>query len=185
MVVILKEQWKAIDEFPEYEVSNFGNVRSIDRFFVDSVGRRYYKKGQLIKLTLQGKNAYKQVMVGIRSNHKMHRLIVSRLVAKAFIPNPDNLPQVNHKDEDPTNNHVDNLEWCTAKYNVNYGGHIARQAEHRSRGIDIYDKDMNFLESLPSGVAVSKKYGVSRSMISDCCNNKRFLAKNYHFEFHT
>lgn len=180
------EIWKTIEDFPEYEVSNFGNIRSIDRDFTDSLGRLYHKKGQLIKITYQKdkKSEYKQAMVHIWSNGKDYRLIVSRLVAKTFIPNPNNYPQINHKDENSLNNNVDNLEWCTCEYNIRYRDLIERRAKKKCRAIDVYDKELNFLETMPSGVEASKKYGVSKSSISQSCNGTSYFVKNYHFEFH-
>lgn len=181
----MEEVWKIIDEYPEYEVSTHGNVRSIDRDYVDAWGRHYHKKGRSMKLSYQTRDGYVQVMVSICSNHKMHRLIVARLVAKAFIPNPNNLPQVNHKDENSLNNHVDNLEWCTCKYNAHYNGLVERRSKKKCRPVDVFDMDMNFIETLPSGVEASKKYSISRGVISECCNGHQLYAKQYHFKFHS
>jgi hypothetical protein len=179
-----EEIWKTIDEYDWYEVSNYGRVRSIDRTIVDSWGRVYHKKGQLIKNTIQiGDDNYRQVMVHLRYKGKDYRLIVARLVAKVFIPNPNNYPQVNHKDEDSTNNYVENLEWCTAKYNINYGDYLKRRSKSKSRPIDVYDSNNNYIETLESGVAVSKKYNMSRGYISQSCKDGR-LAKGYYFKKH-
>lgn len=98
------EEWKNVIGYEGlYEVSNLGRVRRVNKGL----------------LKLQNNQGYNQVYLykcGIRKGIRVHRL-----VAQAFIPNPDNLPEVNHKNEDKMNNSVDNLEWCTAKYNVNYG----------------------------------------------------------------
>ena len=100
------EEWKNVIGYEGlYEVSNKGNVRNI-------------RRNTLLKLS---KNNYGYIKVFLYKNGIRTCLSVHRLVAQAFIPNPDNLPQVNHKDEDKTNNSVDNLEWCNQKYNVNYG----------------------------------------------------------------
>lgn len=181
---MVEEIWKTIEEFPEYEVSSLGNIRSKDRDYEDTLGRKYHKKGQLIK-THQYINdtGYIQIMVEIVSNKKMHNLIVSRLVAKAFIDNPYNYPQVNHIDEDSTNNNADNLEWCDCKYNINYKDLVKRRSEKRSRAVKIYDNKNNYIETLPSCTVASKKYNVSLTMISNCCNNKIKSAKGYYFEF--
>ena len=179
----MEEIWRRIDEYPEYEVSNMGRVRSIDRDYVDSCGRKYHKIGQMIKLEIsEGKDGYVQVLVSIWSQKKMHRLLVHRLVAKAFIPNPNNLPQINHKDEDTTNNHVDNLEWCDSKYNVNYGTGTSRRAKSKSKRINVYDKNYNLVDTVESGMIASKKYNISRGNLSDACHNHR-LAKGFYFEF--
>lgn len=180
---IVKEIWKTIEEYPEYEVSNLGNVRSKTRDYIDSLGRKYHKKGRNIKLKKQiDKFGYAQIMVSIRSARKMHRLLVHRLVAKAFIPNPLNYPQVNHIDENSTNNCVENLEWCTAIYNVNYGHGIIKRASHKAKVINIYDDNHNLIETLSSGIEVSKKYNISRGYISIGCNSGK-LIKGYFLEF--
>lgn len=99
--------WKPIVDYEGlYEVSNTGQIRSLFR----------YKKTLKYNVTKRG-----YCTVELFKNKLSKRLLVHRLVAEAFIPNPDNLPQVNHIDENPQNNSVDNLEWCTAKYNMNYG----------------------------------------------------------------
>lgn len=180
------EIWKTILDYPEYEVSNYGNIRSIDRKFVDSWGRTYHKKGQLIKLEIQiTKTGYKQIMVHISSNKKSYRLIVARLVAKAFIPNPNNLPQVNHIDENSLNNRVDNLEWCTCVYNINYGDNIKRRSTTKKRKIDVFDINGNFIETMPSGKETSEKYRVSRGSVSSVCNGYRHSVKGMIFKFHS
>lgn len=100
------EEWRAVPGYEGlYEVSDIGNVRNV-------------RRNKLLRLT-KTNNGYIQVSLfknGIKTGLKVHRL-----VAQAFLPNPDNLPMINHKDENKTNNRVENLEWCTAKYNNNYG----------------------------------------------------------------
>lgn len=177
------EIWKTIKNFDWFEISNYGRVRSKDRIFTDSYNRTYYKKGQLLKLKEQKRENYIQIMVAFMYKGKYYRKIVSRLVAEAFIPNPNNLPQVNHKDEDSTNNYFENLEWCTAKYNINYGNTIKRRAKKKCEPIDIFDKNYNFIETLQSGIEVSKKYKISRGYLSMACKNN-ILAKGYYFKKH-
>lgn len=99
-------QWKIIDGFTDYKISDTGIVYSLKR----NQELKQYEKKQYLGVYLYNDNG------------KKFRL-VHRLVANAFIPNNDNLPQINHKDENSKNNNVNNLEWCTAKYNSNYGTH--------------------------------------------------------------
>ena len=110
-----EEIWRPIEGYEGlYEVSNLGRVRSLDRY--DS--RNQFRKGRIMKQNNDGRD-YMSIQLCL--NGKLKKYFVHRLVAEAFLPNPDNLPQVNHKDEDKSNNRVDNLEWCTAKYNLSYG----------------------------------------------------------------
>ena len=177
------EIWKVIEEYNNYEISSKGRVRSRDRTYTDSLGRVYNKKGQLIKIKVQiGKYNYKQAMVSIVQNGKCYRLLVHRLVAKAFIPNPYNYPQINHKDENPLNNNVNNLEWCTAKYNVNYNNLKQRTSAKRSRKINVYEDKNDIIETVYNMVKTTKKYNVSRGHISKSCH-ELIKAKNYYFEF--
>ena len=124
----MQEIWKDVKGFEGfYQVSNLGRVRSLDRIAV-SENRSTQKIKGAIKKVKVGKNGYYMVMFYKDSKYKC--AYVHRLVAQAFIPNPDNLPQVNHKDEIRTNNCVDNLEWCDSKYNNNYGTKIDRLMGH-------------------------------------------------------
>lgn len=113
------EEWKNVIGYEGlYEVSNTGQVRSLDRYVKYSNGRIHLHKGKVLS---SGKDKYGYLAVCLSCNGKQKIIKIHRLVAEAFIPNPNNLPQVNHKDEVKTNNRVDNLEWCDHKYNVNYG----------------------------------------------------------------
>lgn len=113
-----EEIWRSIDGYEGlYEVSNTGLIRSLDRF----VGNRNRIKGKILSIRIE-KDGY--CSVALSKDGKIKRYKIHRLVAQAFIPNPEGLPQVNHKDENKTNNNVDNLEWCTSKYNINYGSRL-------------------------------------------------------------
>ena len=114
------EEWRDIEGYEGYyQVSNKGRVRSIDRIIEGRWGF-ILAKGIMLnqKTTTYG---YKEV--GLSKNGKVKHFLVHRLVAMAFIPNPNNYLQINHKSEVKTENSVDNLEWCDAKYNSNYGTH--------------------------------------------------------------
>lgn len=114
------EEWRSIPGYEGlYEVSSYGRVRSLDKY--DSMNR--FLRGRILRLFTDGLG---YLRAQLYSNSKRKSFLVHRLVAQAFIPNPDNLPQVNHRDENPSNDNVDNLEWCDGKYNVNYGTRIDR-----------------------------------------------------------
>ena len=109
------EEWRSVIGYEGlYEVSNTGQVRSLDRYVKTCYGSYRLHKGKVLSPSIRP-DGYLVVSL----QYRMFR--VHRLVAEAFLPNPDNLPQVNHKDEVKSNNCVDNLEWCDSKYNNNYG----------------------------------------------------------------
>ena len=110
----MMEEWRAVPGYEGlYEVSSYGRVKSLKRYKSNNGGIPLIKE-RILK-PYNDKKGYLNVRLR-NKNFKVHRL-----VAQAFIPNPNNLPQVNHKNEDKSDNRVDNLEWCTAKYNNTYG----------------------------------------------------------------
>lgn len=167
----LNEIWRPIKGYEGlYEVSNLGRVRSLDRWCSHRRGKQL-KKG---KILLGGKDydGYRLVLLykeGKRKTFKVHRL-----VAEAFIPNPNNLPQVNHKDENKLNNSVDNLEWCDAKYNSNYGTHL----EKISKKVLQYDLEGNFIKEWQS-TRECERNGFSHTGISSCCRGKLKYYKGF------
>ena len=136
----MDEIWKDIADIRGYQISNFGNVRSVDRIVnhPNSPNKQAIKKGQPIKPFIN-KGGYKEVVllkkcfVGAGYN-KVHRTI-HRLVAQAFLENPNKYEEINHKDENKLNNNVNNLEWCSHIYNVRYGTGNKRSHESREQAI--------------------------------------------------
>lgn len=124
----MEEVYKPIKDFENYQVSNLGNVKN--------------SKGHLISQATNDRG-YKHLHLS-KDKHKYNK-DVHRLVAETFIPNPDNLPVVNHLDENPGNNRADNLEWSTHKYNSNYGTCQKRKSETRkSRHYDCSGPNNSF-----------------------------------------
>ena len=170
-----KEIWKDIKGYEGYyQVSNLGKVRSLDRFINGNNCKRL-KKGKILKPFVNNRG-YELVILSLRQKTKHFQ--IHRLVAETFIPNPDNLPCVNHKDENPKNNKIDNLEWCTVKYNINYGTAIKRRVEKRSKPIIQYDKNFNIVAEWKSCTEPPKeKYDYSA--ITKCCKNIYKTHKGY------
>lgn len=123
------EEWREVVGFEDkYMVSSYGRVAAI-AFPIKAGSLHYSRKPHILKQTKE-LNGYCSVGLTDRKNHQK-KIKIHRLVAAAFLLNPDNLPHINHKDEDKTNNHVDNLEWCSVRYNVNYGTGTQRSTRTR------------------------------------------------------
>lgn len=179
------EKWKTVEEFPNYEVSSFGNVRSKDRISTRNGSETRLNVKMLKPRLIKG---YLRVVLysGNRKTHKAFQ--VHRLVAAAFIPNPENKPCVNHKDENRCNNCVDNLEWCTHKYNSNYGTAIERRVKHQNWGsiadkqaiaVEQCDKNGNIIKTWPSMIECERQAGFRNGSISKCCAGYLKTYKGY------
>lgn len=167
----MEEVWKDIEGYEGlYQVSNLGRVRSVDRYVRTSRGNGLKPvKGKIIKqAVLSG-----YVCVRLHKNNKEKTHLVHRLVANAFIPNHNNLPEINHKDENKQNNLISNLEWCDRAYNVHYGTGIKRNKESQSsKPVLCYSLDGNLIEQYNSIREASNATGAGRTNISFCCQNK-------------
>ena len=152
-----------------YQVSNFGRVKSLGN------GKSYNSKERILK---PGKSTNGYLQVNLYKNGEYKQCLVHRLVAEVFIPNTDNLPFVNHKDEDKTNNSVENLEWCTHEYNCNYATRNERIAKTRSKPVLQFTLDGEFIREWPS-VAECERNGFNKGKVSECCNGKRKTYKGY------
>ena len=181
----MEEIWKDIKGYEGvYQVSNLGNVKSVERFVKHSCGGNKVVKEKILKT---GKRAgYYSVLLSKEGVHK--NFCVHRLVAEAFLDNPNNLPCVNHKDENKTNNYVDNLEWCTSEYNQSYGTKGKRVSIKMTNGklskpILQYDLDGNFIKEWISGMEIQRQLGFSRGNISNCCLGRYKQSNGYKWKY--
>jgi hypothetical protein len=165
------ENWKYVIGYEGlYEVSTSGIVRSIDRVIYRN-GRCAFYKGRVLKTYINRGYVYVTLSKkGIESGKKVHRL-----VAEAFIPNPDKFPDVNHKDENKSNNCIENLEWCTKEYNRKYGTASFRsRLKHRAKGraIKRYDLDGNLIKIYDCTSDLNLD-GFDRRAVYLCCKGKK------------
>lgn len=178
------EIWKPILGFEHtHEVSNLGRVRSIPHFDATN----HYVKGKILSQELVW-TGYKRVQLRAGSNTK--KFYVHRLVATTFLQNPNNLPYVNHKDEDKANNIASNLEWCNQSYNLKYGNRVRKVLDKcKLKGASNAEKavvqelDGVVLSIFPSIHEASRQTGICTKLISRVCNNQRTQTYGYKFKF--
>lgn len=176
------EIWKNIDGYEGlYQVSNCGRVRSFDRWVIGKSNSKRLMKGRIMKLIKDSKG---YLHVQLCKNGKINCYLVHRLVAQAFLDNPNNLPIINHRDECKTNNVVENLEWCTASYNMNYNDGQKRRGVKKINGklakkVNQYSLEGQFIKEWESAHEVQRQLGYSRGNISTCCLDKRKTAYGY------
>ena len=202
----MKEEWKTIEGYENYQVSNLGNVKSLD-----------YNRTGKEKILKPAKNKNGYSMIQLFQNGKGKGFLLHRLVAQAFLPNPNNYPQVNHKDEDKTNNLFSNLEWCTPSYNNNYGTKnerhskalkgrkhsqewneniakskkgkkqsketIEKRTKVRSIAVVQLDLQRNFISVHQSSKQIERDFGFAHNNIIKCCKGKRKTAYKFKWKY--
>ncbi len=165
----MRETWRAVVGYEGlYEVSNQGRIRRV----------------KIIEPTKK-KHGYMQVSLVDRSG-KRKSLRLHRIVAEAFIPNPENKPQVNHKDENPENNRAGNLEWATAEENTNYGSRTARAAAKNGSKtpiVQIEPETLAVVAEYPGQSAAARETGIAASCINACLRGKQRHAGGYLWEY--
>lgn len=171
----MNELWKDVKGYEGlYQVSNLGNVRSLVR----------QTKGKLLAQSKRRGYLY----VGLYKkddceNRTIKQVLVHRLVAEAFVSNPNSYNEVNHIDECKTNNRADNLEWCSHKYNINYGMGAIRRKQHSgepfAKAVIQKDLEGNVLKRWRSLGEIERKTGMAKSGICRCCNRQNATAYGY------
>ena len=184
------EIWKPVKDYEEYyEVSNLGRVRSLDRYVNCANGQRLHK-GKILQLEVD-RLGYR--LAHVSKDGKDDRLLVHRMVAEAFIDNPEDYPCVNHKDETPWNNKISNLEWCTYAYNNQYNELNQKRFKTRSNnivngitkiGTSILMKDLNGnIVKEYTNMERVKDAGLSEYYVRLCCDGKKesYLAHKWEY----
>jgi len=150
---VMQEIWKPIPDYEGYEASTQGRIRNS-------------RTGRILKPGLR--SGYLHVDLQRKSKY------VHILVAQTFIPNPDNLPQVNHRNENKEDDRVENLEWCDAKYNANYGTRNERLKKSnynlgKSKEVYQYSTTGDFIRTWESTRTVEEYMNICHTSISKCC----------------
>lgn len=173
-------KWKSIRDYEGYyEVSDAGYVRSLDRIIPDKTTHTKRLKGKMMKLTPSvGRDGDGYLVVNLRKNHTSSVRLVHRLVAEAFLPNPNDLDTVNHKDGNKRNNDVSNLEWATYSDN-NIHALCTGLRSPRGNVIAQFDLEGNLVNVYMSARQASRDTGISYGMISHCLNNRANYAGGY------
>ena len=172
----MEEIWKDIKDYEGlYQVSNLGNIKSLLRKRVD---RNQILQEKILTKYIKN-NGYE--VVTLFKNNKEKKCLIHRLVAQAFIKNPNNYKEINHKDENKLNNNVNNLEYCTRKYNCNYG---ARNKKHYKK-VKQYDLDGNFIKEWESIISIKKYFNKPNNCgdISSCLNGRQKTAFGYIWKY--
>lgn len=188
----MKEVWKKIPDFEEYyEISNSGEVRSIKRLRVQGLGMSMLAP-RILSPTLDRNGYYR---VHLSCNGKSVTKKVHRLVAMAFLPNPHKFPCINHKDENKQNNYIcvnadgsvdfekSNLEWCTYKYNTNYGNAISRKVESTNKAVYSYNIENGEIINYKSIKEASTLLRLDPSAITAVCKKKKRTTHGYIFRY--
>ena len=163
-----QEIWKDVPGYSGlYQISSLGRVRSFKNFhgikecvMSPGISRGYYH-------------------VALYKDLKLKRYYVHRLVAMAFIPNPDNLPLINHKNEIKTDNRVENLEWCTVQYNRTYGNAKLNHAKKCGKAVLCIETGQQFISCREAAQIMN----LDHTCIGKCCNGQLIQHKSFHFKF--
>lgn len=174
------EVWRDIEGYTGlYQVSSWGRVKSLERMRWCGNGGYYKMQERILKPSKNKK--YLRVYLYKEGAYKWY--LIHRLVAKAFLPNPSNLPIINHKDENKLNNNVNNLEWCSYSYNNSYNNRAKKVGEKRGKavvGVHIVTGEKVFFSSTHEA---ERQIGIDQTSICKCCNGKQKTAKGFYWHY--
>ena len=173
------EIWKSHPDIVGIEVSNLGRVRTLDKVVSSERGTQFIKE-RVLKPYGNGRG---YMRVGIRSNGKRDFKYIHRLVAQTFLPNHNSLPEINHKDNNPLNNNVSNLEWCTHEYNIAYREKHGTPAKDFVQKSPVYAVNLKTQETLwfESQTEASRVFGFSVSNVNNVIMGKQKQTHGYLF----
>ena len=175
----MEEIWKDIEGYEGiYKISNKGNIWSIPRMVH---GQMF--GGKMVKQRIDHRQSNDRIVVELSKNGKARRYIPARLVATAFIRPPQDGEEINHLDENPMNNCVENLEWCTHKYNCNYGTRIQRIKEKQNIPVLQYTLNGEFIAEYASMHIAAEAINADAGHICDCCIGNRRKAYGFFWRY--
>lgn len=169
------EQWKRVKGYKNYLVSNMGRVKHLSH----TTNNKTFKETILAPRKIKG--GY--IIVRLINDEFQKDFYVHRLVCEAFCPNPYNFNEVNHKDEDKTNNCADNLEWCNRYYNNNYGTRKQKVSQALKKPVSQFTTDGEFIRLWDSAIDVEQELSISKQGIYNCCRGKQQTAGKYKWRY--
>lgn len=177
----MKEVWKDIPNFEGYyQVSSTGKVRSLERKFVNKRNQHRTYPSKILKPTVMP-NGYLQV--NLKKQGKTFRRFVHRLVATVFVPNEFGYKTVNHIDENKQNNCISNLEWCSQRYNNNYGTRLKRAIQSRSKRIALIDKDGDVIATFKNSIVAGTLLKIDSRLIRGVAEGSHRTAGGYMWKY--
>jgi len=168
----MKEIYKTIEGYEGYyQISNFGNIKSLQRLIKRNNGTDMILVEKVLK---SNSNGVGYQIINLRKEGKRKSYLIHRLVAEEFLNNPEGLSQVNHIDKDSTNNRLDNLEWCTAKYNIKHS---------KDKTLYQYTLSGELVNEWESASTACEVSGFTAPNITNVCNGKLKHHKGYRFSY--